>query len=242
MNLTFTHCIHDEGHIYLYDDNLLTARKIQLEDLEETYNRIVVFLRDNNFPCERDWCLAIAQRGSEGLADIIKAKAEKEADRLQVPSYLTAAFSRAASADVSAEAWKEADELHRDIVKLSDGLVGLEHWSFNLDSPYPDGYIRFFSKEAFDAIYSAARVEVTKEMQEAAESIVKNSKSARKLEQLGVNYIELLAKYCRREDEPGELEIYTDIVTRRHREGDIDALNSQMMTNIAAAKNFPFNP
>jgi len=230
----FSNIIEEGGKTFLLDSALVESRTRQLRQLNEEYGKVIDLLASAKLPIERDWCLAIAEKGADGLEEILKQKTEAEIERLKIPPYLQGPFKRTAISEIDSATWREADSLHLNIATLSDGLPTL-FWTFAPDNKKAPK--TFFPAEAFDHIKQSARVEVAPELMEQSAKVWKLSREVRELELAGCNAMELIKQYCTREQPPQRLQSLCDIMQQRHTPGSIFDADLARIINETALKN-----
>ena len=234
IHTNFTNIIEEGGKTFLIDSALVESRTRQLRQLNEEYGKVIDLLTSAKLPIERDWCIAIAEKGADGLEAILKQKAEAEIERLQIPAFLQGPFKRTAISEVDSATWREADSLHLNIATLSDGLP-TQFWQFAPDNKKAPK--TFFPPEAYDAIKQSAKVEVAPELMEQSAKVWKLSREVRELELAGCNAMELIEQYCTREQQPQRLQSLCDIMQQRHDPGTVYDADIARLINETALKN-----
>lgn len=208
--------IEDRGGVlFLFDTrrNGLLCR--QMEDLDKVYHRIRQMLVENDFPTTKRWITAIAQRGSDGLQEVIVEENEAEAKRLKVPRQVAEQWKRTATQEVSPEVWQSADKLCIDIDGFSRSLPPMVYGYTEEEGVFVD---KESGRETIKALCSC---EVTDEIRTKADTIITLAKQMRAMELQGINCIELASKYAQREEVTPGLDVFADIATRTHTPGGI---------------------
>ena len=201
------------GKPYLYDARKCEILFRQVDELEKAYRDIRDLLTQNEYPVREEWIHAIAKQGADGLRQVLIEDNEKEAARLKVPRHIALQWKRTATQDVPLELWEQCDEIRQRIDRLSDGIP-----SPSLGFTEKDGVT--LDKDSCRAVIKmACSHEVTDQIKAEAETVLALAKQLRELEFQGINARELTAKYIELEEAPAPLDLYRDIIMRRHRPG-----------------------
>jgi hypothetical protein len=216
------------GVLFLFDSSRFGIACRRLEELDNAYHGIRQMLADNDYPITERWIKAVAEKGAEGLHEVLVEDSEHEAKRLKVPRQVAEQWKRTAIQDVEADVWGRCDRLNWDVERLTEGLPPLS-FGFSKD----DG-ILIDLESAREAIKALCSYEVTDEVKAQAETIIALARQVREMEMAGINCTELVGKYARRDDIAPGLEIYADIATRRHSPATISSTGMADVFNRVA--------
>lgn len=211
--INYTTMEERDGTLFLLDESKKGILCHRVDELENIYREIRELLLQNDYPVSPDWIHSIAQKGADGLQEVIIKDTENEAKRLKVPFRIAEQWKRTSIQEVPREVWGKCDSIRSKIISLSDGLPRLSYG-------YTDTEGVIIDKESAEKeIESACSYAVTDEIKADANTILTIAKTVRALELKGINARELIGKYALRNDAPSGLELYRDMATRRHAQG-----------------------
>ena len=211
--INYSSIVIKDGKRFLCDEHFQSRRCAQVEALEADLQAVRDFLTNGGFPSNEDTIMAVANNGAIGLQDALEAEATAQVKKSKMSDFVKASLVRFALSSLTEEVREQADHLSDRFHRDGDGLPVRSEDYFLKDG-------RILNGEAIKArVAEACRREVTEDDIEMAETILTLANEIRELELRGINARELVGKYVTTAEAPAPLEIYRDIVTRRHRPG-----------------------
>lgn len=230
----YTKLTQEGDKVYLIDEGELSLLKYHLSDVSKAYKDIRTMLKEADLPTERKWIEAVSEKGAEGLEDMVRTQTEEDIKRLNLPKFSANQWRKSCVQDIPSEVWSQAHRLHMEIVNKSEDLPRLE------------GALSYNKKEGIiidetaitNEIQKSCRMEVTTEMQTTANRILELAKTIREMEINGLNALELISKYAKKDEEIEDLLLYSDIATRRHAPGRVYDADTMRIINDMALRRF----
>ena len=234
----FDHLVEKDGKTLLQDERTISIRTAQIAELQSALNDCAAFLRENDFPRSEDDIFDVLEHGRDGLRAVVWRRADREAERLNVRSYVIETWREQERAAVTHEQWEKADDLMRKYGRAANGLP------FGRDDVRisEDGTPTVDAVTITVRIEDACTIEITEEMQKQLEVVLDLASKVEAVEVCGVNALELIGRIVRQTERPSEADLYNAIVFRRHQPGTVHNPGTDWIMNQAAINNPNFNP
>ena len=180
----------ESGKRYLFDS---TEAETQLQRLERYAARLkepLQILQQHDYPVTELWQRAIAENGVEGLEKVVVAEADRQAQRLGVPRYVSAQWQKQAVADIPKPMRDEVAGLFRDLNSERSGLPIDENSALG----FQDGtlVLKDIEEAVKKKIIDANSLEISDQMQGEANRLRELITQLRELDCTGVNVRQLV--------------------------------------------------
>lgn len=212
----FSQVIEKGKKLFLFDGNGFGFRSLQVGGITKAFKDAAEALKKYDYPITKEWIEAVTG-GAESLRKAVVKDTDENAARVGVPRFIADAWRKSALDALPQEMEDRADEIAAALTKSLDGI------------PLKPGDISFdengaqVDEEAIKVrLYDAFLVEVTDDMKKEAEELSDIVLRIRKLEEGGLNAIELVkglsGSYLCPSKYPDLLPttLYRLVCTRRH--------------------------
>ena len=212
----FTQIIEKDGKTYLFDGDSFGYRSLRVGDITKAYQGAANLLERFDYPKTEEWITAITG-GSRALRKAVLKDTDENAARVGVPRFIADAWRQSALDALPQEMEDRADEIAAALTKACDGIP-LKQGDVSFDENGPRVDEDGIKTRLFDAFL----VEVTPEMKKEAGELSDIVARIRKLEEGGLNAIELCkslaGSYLAPSKYPDLLPsaLYRLVCTRRH--------------------------
>lgn len=238
LPFNFNEIVVEDGKQYLHDARAEQIRCERAKRVAAAYEDIRQMLTANEYPATSDWIRAIADKGENGLEEMVVLETERRIKADAVPPFLAGVWRRSCTEEIPPEMREGAKAARWVIVNDGDSLpIQSSDLVFREDEILDlDG--------VFSRIRSGCRIEITDKMKAEAAEVVRLAGLVRALSvENGVNAVELVSKYARAGEIPSPLSVpvLNDIVFRRHAPGRIEEDLTAIM-NLVGTQSLPPKP
>lgn len=213
----FSQVVQRDKKTYIRDTYTAGRAEIQVSQMQAVIDDCQKFLHSGKFPESLEDILEVLDEGREGLLVIIWNRADRQAKRLEVQSYVVETWREQERAAVTPEQWAKADDLFHRYHQAQDGLPKILYEEIT----ETDGHFVINREAILGRVEKAITVEVSDEMKADLEALLELAEKARAMELRGINALELIGKYARAKERPEDIQLYRDIVFRRHAVGTV---------------------
>ena len=239
LPFNFNEIVVEDGKQYLHDTRAERTRCDKAKRVADAYEDIRRMLTANEYPATREWIEAIANKGEEGLEEMVVGETERRIKADAVPPFLAGVWRRSCTGEVPPEMWEGARAARRVIADEGDGLpLQSSDLVFREDEILALG-------EVCARIRSGCRIEITDKMKAEAAEVVRLAGLVRALSvENGVNAVELVSRYARAGEMPSPLSpsVLNDIVFRRHAPGKAEEGDMSEIMNLVGRQSIPMKP
>lgn len=212
----YTQIIERGGKTYLFDGDGFGFRSLQVGGITKAFKDAAEALKKYDYPITKEWIEAVTG-GSKALRKAVVKETDENATRIGVPRFVADAWRQSALDALPQEVDDKADEIAAALTKARDGIpLKAGDVSFNENGPRVD-------EEAIKTrLFDAFLVEVTDEMKKEAKELSDIVLRIRRLEEGGLNALELVKNLVgtylapSRYPDMTPLVLYRSVCTRRH--------------------------